>query len=49
MMFTIIEVQNEDTTRVYNLEGPRLETVRGFWDYLVATKTIESYTIEGGN
>ncbi len=45
-MIRVTEVQNQDTTRVYNLEGPRLDTVRDFWDYLIATQTIESYTLE---
>ena len=42
-MIQVIEVQNEDTTRVYNLEGPRLDTVVDFWEYLVANGVIESY------
>ncbi len=46
MMLRVIEVQDKNTTRAYHLEGPQLDTVRGFWDYLVRTKTIDSYEIE---
>jgi hypothetical protein len=45
-MFRVTEIQDKDTTRLYHLEGPQLNTVRGFWDYLVRTKTIDSYEIE---
>jgi hypothetical protein len=48
-MIRVIERQNEDTTRTYQLEGPKLETVKAFWDYLVDLNEIESYRIEGVN
>ena len=41
----ITEVQNKDITRVYNLNGPQLETIKSFWDTLVASNIIESYEI----
>lgn len=45
-MFKVTETQNKDTTRVYRLDGPRLDTVASFWDYLVATRQIDGYEIE---
>lgn len=48
-MIRVIEKQNEDTTRHYALEGPELETVRDFWEYLVKLGEVESYTIEEVN
>lgn len=48
-MFKVTETQNKDTTRVYHLEGPQLDTVRSFWEHLVRTKAIDSYEIEEVN
>jgi len=45
-MFKVTEFQDKNTTRLYHLEGPRLDTVASFWDYLVARGTIDSYKIE---
>lgn len=42
----VIEVQDKKTTRTYNLDGPKVETVRSFWDYLKANNVIESYEIK---
>jgi hypothetical protein len=44
---TITEVQNKTTTRIYEIVGPKPETVKSFWDYLVAQGVIESYEISG--
>lgn len=46
MTIQVIEVQDKKTTRTYNLQGPKLETVKSFWDYLKASKEIESYEIK---
>lgn len=46
MTIQVIEVQNKNTTRTYNLQGPKLETVKSFWDYLKASNAIESYEIK---
>ena len=45
-MIIVTEVQNKKTTRLYRLEGPQEATVESFWDYLVKTGTIESYSIQ---
>ena len=45
-MIKVTEVQDKDTTRLYHLDGPRLDTVASFWDYLVATREIDGYEIE---
>lgn len=45
MNYQVTEVQNKDTTRVYNLSGPKLETVESFWQWLQAGGIIESYSI----
>jgi hypothetical protein len=46
MTFVITEVQDKKVTRTYNITGPKLETVQGFWDYLKASKQIESFEIK---
>lgn len=46
MNYQITEIQNKNTTRIYNLEGPQLETITGFWDTLVASNIIESYEVK---
>jgi hypothetical protein len=46
MTIQVIEVQDKKTTRTYNLQGPKLETVKSFWDYLKASNVIESYEIK---
>jgi hypothetical protein len=45
-MIKVTEVQDKDTTRLYHLDGPRLDTVASFWDYLVETRQINGYEIE---
>ena len=45
MGYKITEVQDKKATRVYNITGPKKETINSFWAYLVATGTIESYEI----
>lgn len=45
MNYQITEVQDKKTTRVYNIKGPQRATVEGFWDWLVASKVIDSYEI----
>lgn len=45
MNYKITEVQDKDTTRVYNITGPKRETVESFWEWLKAQGTIESYEI----
>ena len=47
-MFKVTEVQDKDTTRLYYLDGPQLDTVASFWDYLVGTRQIDNYEIEEG-
>ena len=44
-IMTITEVQNKNITRIYDIVGPKPETVKSFWDYLVAQGVIESYAI----
>ena len=46
MTIQVIEIQNRKTTRTYNLQGPKLETVKSFWDYLKGSNVIESYEIK---
>lgn len=46
MTYQVTEVQDKKTTRIYNIKGPKLETVQSFWEYLKASKVIESYEIE---
>ena len=48
MRHTVTEVQDKNTTRTYNLSGPQLETIIGFWSYLKDSKTIEDYKVEEG-
>ena len=45
MNYQITEVQNKNTTRTYNITGPKRETIEGFWDMLVASNVIESYEL----
>jgi len=45
MTYEVVEVQNKDKTRTYNIKGPRKETVESFWNWLVANRVIESYKI----
>jgi hypothetical protein len=45
MSYQITEVQNKNVTRVYNLDGPKIQTIKAFWDHLVSAKIIESYEI----
>ena len=45
-MLLVREVQDKDTTRLYYLDGPQLDTVASFWDYLVETREIDGYEIE---
>ena len=45
MSYQITEVQNKNVTRVYNLDGPKFETIKSFWDSLVSANTLESYEI----
>ena len=45
MGYQITEVQNKNTTRIYNIKGPKPETIKSFWDTLVASNIIESYEI----
>ena len=45
-MLLVREVQDKDTTRLYHLDGPRMDIVVSFWDYLVATREIDGYEIE---
>jgi hypothetical protein len=42
----VTEIQDRNTTRVYTLTGPQVESVRSFWEYLKDTKVIQSYEIE---
>jgi hypothetical protein len=46
MGYTITEVVDKKTTRTYNLNGPKFETIDSFWSGLVAGGVIESYKIE---
>lgn len=46
MDYTITEVESKKVTRVYNLSGPKFETIESFWEWLVYHDKIESYTIE---
>lgn len=45
MKHQITEVQDKNTTRVYNIEGVKKETVESFWNWLQSQKVIESYEI----
>lgn len=45
MTIQVIEVQDKKTTRTYNISGPRIETVKSFWEYLKAQEVIESYEV----
>jgi hypothetical protein len=45
MNYKITEVQDKKTTRVYNITGPKRETIESFWEYLVARNVIESYEL----
>jgi hypothetical protein len=45
MTIQVIEVQDKKTTRTYNISGPRIETVKSFWDYLKANEVIVSYEV----
>lgn len=42
----VTEVQDRKTTREYNISGPKVDTVKSFWDYLVTQEQIESYEIK---
>ena len=42
---TITEIQNKNTTRTYDLQGVKRETVESFWQYLADHKVIESFEI----
>ena len=42
---TITEIQNKNTTRIYDLQGVKRETVESFWQYLADHKVIESFEI----
>ena len=46
MAYRITEVQDKDTTRIYNLEGVKLESVQSFWETLKASRVIENFDIE---
>lgn len=46
MAYRITEVQNKEKTRIYNLEGPQLQTIQSFWESLKASKIIEDFEIE---
>jgi hypothetical protein len=46
MGYKVTEVQSKDTTRIYNLSGPKFETIDSFWQWLVSRSEIKSYTIE---
>ena len=43
MTYQITEVQNKDVTRVYNITGPKKETIESFWNWLKTNKVIESF------
>ena len=45
MTYEVVEVQNKDKTRTYNIEGPRKETVESFWNWLKANGVIDSFEI----
>ena len=45
MTYQITEVQNKDVTRVYNISGPKKETVESFWNWLKANGVIDSFEI----
>jgi len=45
MNYQITEVQNKNTTRVYNITGPKRESIESFWNYLKSTGVIERYEI----
>lgn len=44
--YTVTEVQSKKVTRIYNLSGPKFETIDSFWSWLVSHSQIESYSIE---
>lgn len=44
----VIEKQHGNTTREYNIVGPKRETVEKFWQHLVDTGVIKSYEIKEG-
>ena len=48
-MNQITETQLNGTIRIYNIDGPKWESVVSFWDYLVQQEIIESYTIYRGH
>jgi hypothetical protein len=45
MNYQVTEVQNKDTTRVYNIKGPKRESVESFWKWLKAQEIIQGYEI----
>ena len=42
----VIEKQSEKLVRTYELDGPRWETVKGFWEWLLQQGVIVGYWIE---
>lgn len=53
MQYQVTEVPNAEDAKnrklsswTYNLSGPRLETITGFWEYLKTNKVIEDYEVE---
>jgi hypothetical protein len=47
-MNQITETQLNGKTRIYNIDGPKWESVVSFWDYLVERGIIEDYTLYRG-
>ena len=45
MNYQVTEGQTKDTTRVYNITGPKRESVESFWEWLKAQGVIEGYEI----
>jgi hypothetical protein len=45
MTYEVTEVQNKNVVRVYNINGPKKESVESFWNWLVSHQVIESYSI----
>ncbi len=47
-MNQVEETQLNGKTRIYNIDGPKFESVVSFWDYLVERGIIEKYTVYRG-
>lgn len=45
MNYKVTELQDKKTTRVYNITGPKRESVESFWEWLKAREIIQGYEI----